>query len=99
MEEYKVACRSPSLADDVNMSDVNNDDDSEWWRMFLTPAHTATLNEAAEDEIKFTKLARHFWGRLVLFHRSWSVDQKNKIFEHCVGEFPPPRERGRPGLY
>lgn len=48
------------LADDVDMSDIDNDEDIERWRMFLTPAHMATSNEAAEEEIKFTKLARHF---------------------------------------
>lgn len=78
--------------DDVNMS--NNDDDSKWWRMFLTPAPMTALNDAGEDEIKFAKLSRHFWATMFLLHRSWTAVEKNDIFEQCVGGLPR-RERGR----
>lgn len=61
--------------------------DPQWWRVFLDPVDIAALNEFADDSIKFEKLARHFWGRAFLFHRSWSDEEQKEIAEQCLSGY------------
>lgn len=53
----------------------------DWWKVLISPTDTAALNSAAEDPVRFSKLARHFWARTFLFNRAWSVESQELVYK------------------